>query len=83
MSPTAPAMSVTLLASDWLASLVGLKTDRVLSLACGATAREACELAGLPLDEIGIYVVNGVKADATTRLAPDDRLKVLPWIIGG
>jgi hypothetical protein len=74
---------VTLLASDWLASLGFPAADRELELPAGASLADAGAAAGLPLDEVGIWVRNGAKAEAGEALAPGDRIKALPWVIGG
>jgi len=54
-----------------------------LEIAENTTVLEALKSLGLPLEEVKLIFVNGVRKELTTILEPGDRLGIFPPVGGG
>jgi sulfur carrier protein ThiS len=54
-----------------------------LAIDAGMTVAELAGKLGLPIGEIRIVMVNGVRASLDHALAPDDRVAFFPAVGGG
>lgn len=56
---------------------------RTLTVPSGAAVRDVLEVLGLPVEHVGLVLVNGQKGRLSTCLAGDDVITFYPVVAGG
>ncbi|MCX7773521.1 MAG: hypothetical protein N2376_10470 [Clostridia bacterium] len=76
-------MKITIEATEWLKRYIPESRSVTLEVTDGLSVLESLKLAGVPEDEIGFALVNGVRQDLMAPLKEGDSIKPYPAIIGG